>query len=119
MILLAPVEYAGMKVLFNAGWDETLSSSQEAAGDMLLVQLRTVILCQFFVITCDSTLSSLGGLPLYFGASKKDKFGRAPRSLHDPHRTDNTAIDESSTTTKANPPFLATYPTVKMGQMTL
>lgn len=109
------VEYAGTKVLLNAGWDETLSASPSANNDDVTADAhnRLPVLPKELpsdidaVLICDSTLSSLGALPLYFGASKKDKFGRAPRSL------------SGEQTTKKNPPFLATYPTVKMGQMTL
>lgn len=109
-----------MKVLLNAGWDETLSNHQEAsatsAADIPNTNNNMPILPNELpnvdaVLICDSTLSSLGGLPLYFGASKTDKFGRAPRSLH--------TTDEQINNQRTNPPFLATYPTVKMGQMTL
>ncbi|KAK1746876.1 cleavage and polyadenylation specificity factor subunit 2 [Skeletonema marinoi] len=86
------VEYAGMKVLLNAGWDETLSATGNTQdgtfADTNMPMLPKELPNVDAVLICDSTLSSLGGLPLYFGASKTDKFG-------------------------------PTYPTVKMGQMTL
>jgi len=115
------VEYAGMKVLLNAGWDETLSATGNTQDGTFADNNNMPILPKELpnvdaVLICDSTLSSLGGLPLYFGASKTDKFGRAPRSLHHENHANN---NEQPTTTKTNPPFLATYPTVKMGQMTL
>ena len=121
-----------MKVLLNAGWDETLSA---AGGDIILLAadhnegvnnntnnnnmpvLPMDLPDVDAVLICDSTLSSVGGLPLYFGASKTDKFGRAPRSLH--KSSTSSSSDNEQQTSKKNPPFLATYPTVKMGQMTL
>ncbi|EED89389.1 cleavage and polyadenylation specificity factor, partial [Thalassiosira pseudonana CCMP1335] len=81
------VEYAGMKLLLNAGWDETLPAAT-SVSDIIPNELPDVDA----ILITDSTLSSLGGLPMYFGGNQ-DK--------------------------KRNPPFLATYPTVKMGQMTL
>ncbi|KAL7541835.1 hypothetical protein ACHAXR_011246 [Thalassiosira sp. AJA248-18] len=132
------VEYAGMKLLLNAGWDESLptdgsgvvaigntrSSSDDdntatAAADgsssnnnnnsnkpIIPETLPNVDA----ILLCDSTLPSLGGLPRYFGASKNSKRGRVPRSFH------GTKQQKKQ---QRNPPFLATYPTVKMGQMTL
>lgn len=151
------VEYAGMKVLLNAGWDETFSASVQAVDDYARAAIDDKNISRSSnynaslpilpkelpnvdaILICDSTLASLGGLPLYFGASKKSKFGRAPRSTISNPKSSSTALyndddddddDEddhimiNSETRKQekkakNPPFLATYPTVKMGQMTL
>jgi cleavage and polyadenylation specificity factor subunit 2 len=129
------VEYAGMKVLLNAGWDETLAISSSSLSsnnsddhqgsvvnnnDTNMPLLPNELPNVDAILICDSTLSSLGGLPLYFGASKKEKFGRAPRSLLDSkNHHHHTEEQRQETKKKTNPPFLATYPTVKMGQMTL
>lgn len=122
------VEYAGLKLLLNAGWDESLppvdaadvgddrnvvgttAASDRAHDNIVPNELPNVDA----VLVTDSTLSSLGGLPLYFGASKENRRGRAPRK-----RNKRNIDDDDSNDSKANPPFLATYPTVKMGQMTL
>eukprot|EP00804_Cyclotella_cryptica_P026987 CCRYP_016658-RA/>CCRYP_016658-RA protein AED:0.04 eAED:0.04 QI:46/1/0.8/1/1/1/5/107/1053 len=107
------VEYAGMKLLLNAGWDESLPSRGGAGGHSPPApeELPDVDA----VLITDSTLSSLGALPLYFGASKDSKWGRRPRCRDGRVHSHGTAGDRR----KSNPPFLATYPTVKMGQMTL
>ena len=125
------VEYAGMKLLLNAGWDESLplnsfldgkksnngsvppSTTKDGIDHRPPVPLELPDVDA--ILVTDSTLSSLGGLPLYFGVSKEDKRGRVPRS-----RTNtNNHNSYNNIKKKANPPFLATYPTVKMGQMTL
>jgi cleavage and polyadenylation specificity factor subunit 2 len=119
------VEYAGMKLLLNAGWDETLpaatsvsdvnnnnNNNNNTTNKIIPNELPDVDA----ILITDSTLSSLGGLPMYFGASKHDRRGRSPRSLtqHNDAKGEGGNQDK-----KRNPPFLATYPTVKMGQMTL
>ena len=146
------VEYAGARLLLNAGWDESLpvlpsfSSATAIASDGNNHNtINTNNSLQHppnelpdnidAILICDSTLSSLGGLPLYFGASKtKTKRGnRAPRSL----LSDDSTVEDSTTTNTKNtnpshrssssrrrrhynnPPIIATYPTLKMGQMTM
>ena len=99
------VEYAGVRLLLNVGWDESLPTNSEASSNIpqsLPDDIDAILIC-------DSTLSSLGGLPKYFKSSKKSKRGRTPRN------TNNTNTNSK----KNNPPFLSTYPTVKMGQMTI
>ena len=54
------------------------------------------------ILLTDSSLQSLGGLPMYYGSDQRSK------------RTEG----HDKATTKI-PPMYATYPTVKMGQMTL
>ena len=121
------VEYAGMKLLLNAGWDESLplaSFQKDGMGNNRETNdnnadHRPPVPHELpdvdAILITDSTLSSLGGLPLYFGVSKEDKRGRVPRSRNNA----NTHSHNDDNGKKANPPFLATYPTVKMGQMTL
>ena len=101
------VEYAGMKILLNVGWDESLSPG----GPRELPDGVDAVL------VCDSTLASLGGLPKYFGADRNNARGRAPRSLAS--RGEKEGEKGGDFAPRNNPPFLATYPTVKMGQMTL
>ena len=146
-----------MKLLLNAGWDESLPSDKhtnvakkassggvphaprakqgvdgeddadaDAAKDDKDNKSTTTTIPEILpdvdaILLCDSTLPSLGGLPRYFGASKVSKRGRAPRPLSVLPTTAAAAAAATTTTTKKqrNPPFLATYPTVKMGQMTL
>lgn len=118
------VEYAGMKVLLNVGLDESLSTgatdavssdanknpNEKGSSQPLPKELPEDVDA---ILICDSTLSSMGGLPHYFEASKSNKTGRAPRSASN---NNNTNIPNKR---RRNPPFLATYPTVKMGQMTM
>mmetsp|Transcript_29485 Transcript_29485/g.61545 ORF Transcript_29485/g.61545 Transcript_29485/m.61545 type:complete len:1057 (+) Transcript_29485:226-3396(+) len=124
------VEYAGMKLLLNAGWDETLpldgNSNKIREGGIQgnKPEEATAIPDDLpdvdAVLITDSTLSSLGGLPLYFGASKNKKRGRSPRSLSALHSNNKQSNEfDGQKKKKRNPPFLATYPTVKMGQMTM
>ena len=113
------VEYAGMRLLLNAGWDESLPA---AAGDKTNTGNNNLgapssnpaapieLSDADAVLLCDSTLASLGALPRYFGASDSSRHGRAPRSL---------TTGQSKRRKRRNPPFLATHPTAKMGQMAL
>jgi len=101
------VEYAGVRLLLNVGWDESLpTNSTEAATSNNIPQSLPDDIDA--ILICDSALSSLGGLPKYFKSSKKSKRGRTPRNNN-----------STNTSKKNNPPFLSTYPTVKMGQMTI
>ena len=128
------VEYAGMRVLLNVGWDEGLvaptadgdgTNAAAGKGKSAAVAPDGLPDCDA-VLVCDSTLSSLGGLPRYFGASSPDgeeggngaagRRARSPRTLSGRRGTNNNG---DSGRARSNPPFLATYPTVKMGQMTM
>lgn len=126
-----------MKLLLNAGWDESLplnsldrqasdgdTDASDVNANSSTMDKKPPVIPQELpdvdaILITDSTLSSLGGLPLYFAASKDDKRGRLPRrSTSSKSNTDNMNIVDDETK-KSNPPFLATYPTVKMGQMTM
>ena len=129
------VEYAGVRLLLNTGWDETLpllpSSTSSEGKNSRNNSLPPNELPDNIdaILVCDSTLSSLGGLPLYFGASKSktSRGNRAPRSLMSlqqhltPTATTVVTKNEGAPTSSHhnNPPFFATYPTLKMGQMTM
>lgn len=102
------VEYAGLKLLLNAGWDESMPSNGDR-GNSVMQPVPDELPDVDAVLITDSTLASLGALPVFFGASKESRWGRKPRS-----RNNHLHAKRQS-----NPPFLATYPTVKMGQMTL
>ncbi|KAL7480133.1 hypothetical protein ACHAW6_005845 [Cyclotella cf. meneghiniana] len=102
------VEYAGLKLLLNAGWDESMPSNGDR-GNSVVQPVPDELPDVDAVLITDSTLASLGALPVFFGASKESRWGRKPRS-----RNNHLHAKRQS-----NPPFLATYPTVKMGQMTL
>ena len=109
------VEYAGVRLLLNVGWDESLpsaTSTKSTIPNNLPDGIDAILLC-------DSTLSSLGGLPKYFTASKKSKRARAPRSSNEENNQQQGDGGSSNMKRQRNPPFLATYPTVKMGQMTM
>lgn len=142
------VEYAGVRLLLNVGWDESLPGPSSSAsssfvpavaaatkasdGTSLNNKSNTLLPNELpnnvdAILVCDSTLSSLGGLPFYFGAckSKTNRGNRAPRSLLS--LTTTTATSTTSMTEEEvlrrhnnnNPPILATYPTLKMGQMSM
>lgn len=119
------IEYGGIKILVNVGLDEstygtsTLSSlldvpspsrsssssisstSISTARQESLNRIRSALESIDAVLLTDSSLQSLGGLPLLYGTSDSSSSGR--RNI--PWRI--------------QPPIYATYPTVKMGQMNL
>ncbi len=148
------VEYAGVRLLLNVGWDESLpgpssssssfvpavAASTKASDGMNLNSKSNTLLPNELpknidaILVCDSTLSSLGGLPFYFGAckSKTNRGNRAPRSLLSLTTTTATCTtsmteeedlrrhnNNNNNNNNNNPPILATYPTLKMGQMTM
>jgi cleavage and polyadenylation specificity factor subunit 2 len=81
------VEYGGVRVLWNVGWWGESSSSSSTETSFPSLPDHDCL------IVSDSTLNSLGGLPLYLEHHYKAK------NLHIP--------------------LYATFPTVKMGHMTL
>jgi cleavage and polyadenylation specificity factor subunit 2 len=102
------IEYGGVRVLVNVGFDESLTfpddgkdhsdSTVDRAGANAGVanSVPSSLPDVDAVLLTDSSLQSIGGLPRYFGSS----FG-----------------NNSSNTRQ--PPIYATFPTVKMGQMNL
>lgn len=95
------VEYGGCRVLWNVGWwlsaQQSSSSEEDPFPD--LPEHDCLILT-------DSTLQSAGGLPLYYKAMQKKR----KRKLQQ---------QGAETEAEDDPPIYATFPTVKMGQMTL
>jgi cleavage and polyadenylation specificity factor subunit 2 len=148
------IEYAGCRLLLNVGWDESMLSSMvldqteevnsssvsatkkgrgdddgddDNDGNNNNLQSTTKLPQDIdAVLICDSTLSSLGGLPLFYGNHHINSSSSDGTKNHDAKEEEGS---DSSKTTKRmklqqqhqqnNPPFLATYPTVKMGQMTM
>ena len=93
------IEYGGVKVLVNVGWDESFSAATGSGGGddgngNASIPPRALPAADVVLIT-DSTLPALGGLPIYYGKSSRRQ-GQADV-----------------------PPIYGTYPTVKMGQMTV
>lgn len=138
------IEYAGCRLLLNVGWDESMCSS--SFTEKIEVNFSPVGAKRGnyndgdeiddnnnwhtklpedvdAVLICDSTLSSLGGLPLFYG--HRSNSSNSDGKYNDDAIMEEGSMGDSNKTTKrlkqrqTNPPFLATYPTVKMGQMTM
>ena len=124
------VEYGGVRVLVNVGWDESYplldgpAAAAAAAGASEQIPPATLPDVDAIVIT-DSTLASLGGLPIYLG-----RRGRARRAAAEAASAAAAAEGEDGKEAAAAaadgkpdlppiPPIYGTYPTLKMGQMTL
>mmetsp|Transcript_3593 Transcript_3593/g.10210 ORF Transcript_3593/g.10210 Transcript_3593/m.10210 type:complete len:1064 (+) Transcript_3593:243-3434(+) len=132
------VEYGGVRVLVNVGWDESYplldgpaaaaaassGAGSEGKGGANQIPPASLPDVDAIVIT-DSTLTSLGGLPIYLG-----RRGRARRAAAAAVAAAATATATGASTAagggregKADlppiPPIYGTYPTLKMGQMTL
>lgn len=112
------IEYGGVRVLVNVGWDETYSFSrrhifERAEGRHTLPRSLITSISPHMppvslpsvdaVLITDSSLQALGGLPIYFGSQS---------ILNKSHHHGNNI-------TTATPVICATFPTLKMGQMTL
>ena len=120
------VEYGNVRVLWNVGWwaaaeketeeqqqqqqqqlekeEDDNSHTRKAAASFPKLPEHDVL------IVSDSTLNALGGLPLYYEQYTKKQ-----------RRGDKEEDEEQDATTSSSfvPPMYATFPTVKMGQMTL
>ena len=142
------VEYGGVRVLVNVGWDESLplpdyaSVTAASGGDVnpssgtgtstsgTSMDFDSAVPPEFLpdvdaIVLTDSTLSSLGGLPMYLG-----RRARAARLAH-LRAAAGQAEGEGGSNKKGSaeaaaavelpplPPLYGTYPTLKMGQMTL
>ena len=127
------VEYGGVRVLVNVGWDESYplldgpvataaaggGSGEGEGGGADPIPPASLPDVDAIVIA-DSTLASLGGLPIYLG-----RRGRARRAAAAAAAAATSgAATGGGTEGKADdlpaiPPIYGTYPTLKMGQMTL
>ena len=121
------VEYGGVRVLVNVGWDESYpildgpaaASGSEGEGGADQIPPASLPDVDAIVIA-DSTLASLGGLPIYLG-----RRGRARRAAAAAAAAATSAAatggggGEGKADPPAIPPIYGTYPTLKMGQMTL
>lgn len=121
------IEYAGTKVLVNVGWNvDTDHKAAVAKADPDCV-----------VIT-DSTIQSIGGLPSWWWNRKqvesppqtgdegntKDPSNPSSKTIQtsDPDATEKDPMvkdEDDDPTSTAEVPIYATFPAIKMGQMTL
>lgn len=92
------IEYGGITVLWNVGWC--------AEKDPVTFPVLPAHDC---LVLTDSSLEAAGGLPLYY------------QQMHKKDKTDKTDKQDkqNNNKSKSTPPIYATFPTVKMGQMTL
>ena len=127
------VEFAGCRVLWNVGWFGFHSSSsnnnnnsspeeeeEDEKDDILLHFPAEKLPDHDCLILTDSTLQACGGLPMYYAAMKQKldaAEAAAAASASSSAQGDTTTT--TATTSFQMPPIYATYPTVKMGQMTL
>jgi len=102
------IEYAGKRVLVDVGWDESCSLGED-------VGTRDVLPEADIVLICNSSLSSVGGLPFHFGPKNRKRRLRKYARM----KTDKIAASAVSNLSKVPPPVYGTLPTCKMGQMSL
>lgn len=102
------IEYADCRVLLNVGW-----SASAAAAASSFPQLPA----HDALILTDSTLESIGGLPLYYQQWKENNKKKAGEN--DNNKNSDTAPQDGSSGNRPLPPMYATFPVVKMGQMTM
>ena len=128
------VEYGGVRVLVNVGWDESYplldgpvataaaggGSGEGEGGGADPIPPASLPDVDAIVIA-DSTLASLGGLPIYLG--RRGRARRAAAAAAAAAATSAAATGGGSEAKAddlpAIPPIYGTYPTLKMGQMTL
>ena len=106
------VEYADCRVLLNVGWTAAALSSSEDGGSLPQLPPHDAL------ILTDSTLESIGGLPLYY-RQWQERHSSSSSSKKDGTQPDTRARSASSSASSSLPPIFATFPVVKMGQMTL
>ena len=117
------LEYGGVRVLVNVGWDESypvpdfdrLRAGDAGAGGRGTPPLRLPKVDA--ILLTDSTLAGLGGLPMYLG-----RRARAAAAAADAVAAgDGKGKGKGPATPDLAPipPIYGTYPTLKMGQMTL
>ena len=105
------VEFSGCRVLWNVGWwaspsfaavlESSSSALEGGTADIAPSEKQFPEIPEHdCLILTDSTLQAAGGLPMYYQAMQ-ERYGSGEQQ------------------TANMPPIYATYPTVKMGQMTL
>ena len=104
------IEYGGIRLLVNVGHDESIntntpSSSSSSAAALSSTSSMAELPQVDAVLLTDSSLQSLGGLPYHYGQESRHKRKGNKK---------NKSIPPTPHTT-----VFATFPTVKMGQMTL
>lgn len=131
------IEYGGVKVIVNVGHDESRSmlgttvmmksknhnnsgggrSSGEGMNQNCCASLPLELPEADVILLTDSSLQSLGGLPLYFGHDSciARARRRQQQTLNEKGESNKSAIY----TERKIPRVYATFPTLKMGQMNL
>lgn len=102
------IEYGGVKILVNVGFDEsTLLRSSNTSDTTGAEGVPSKLPDVDAVLLTDSSLGALGGIPILYG--KNSSLQKKLKQKSDKDEADTTA----------QPPIYATFPTVKMGQMNL
>jgi len=131
------VSFAGVRVLWNVGWWGEADGSNKIGGAPSSTDAAATLNDPFaaqapstsfpplpdhdVLIVSDSTLNSLGGLPLYYETHWKPHQKRQ-QELQQQQQSEASDLNAANNTTNTAPstiPMYATFPTVKMGQMTL
>lgn len=121
------VEYGGVRLLIDVGWDESCTKMSK----------KDLPLDVDAILVTDSTLSSIGGLPRYFGRKRKkqrhrkvdgDQSGgdemeeetkKKEMENNNNEEEEGDEEEDASSSMSSPPPIYGTFPTMKMGQMTL
>ena len=114
------IEYGGVKILVNVGFDESLSLINNATMDNKDISagkggVPSVLPSVDAVLLTDSSLHSLAGIPILYG-----KNSSLQKKSNSSSKANANAKNNASNAPKySQPPIYATFPTVKMGQMNL
>ena len=131
------IEYGGKRVIIDVGYDESSSYGDDAKLEMnqshneeknnhtCLDRCQTPTLPEAdVVLICNSSLSSIGGLPYYCGPKSRKrmikKYSKIAKMRHGNDKSAATAAAQALVTLSKPPPIVyGTLPTCKMGQMSL
>lgn len=121
------VEYGGVRVLVNVGWDESYplldgpaAAAAAASASSASQQVPPASLPDVdAVVITDSTLASLGGLPIYLGRRGRARRAAAEAAAAEGEDGKPATATDGKPDLPPIPPIYGTYPTLKMGQMTL
>ena len=119
------LEYGGVRVLVNVGWDESypvpdfdrLRAGDAGAGGRGTPPLRLPKVDA--ILLTDSTLAGLGGLPMYLGRRARAAAAAADAVAAGDGKGKGKGKGPATPDLAPIPPIYGTYPTLKMGQMTL